>query len=603
MKHFNAQTGGRYTFVDDLINLQDLALSIVSIFDDCDNFIVSGCEISGDTVSPGYVYINKKIRWFNGATGVEFPCYIYEQNMAETMTYANGQDKVGRHIYGCALAASVPSSNDPLTNAAPQYIQLTERGGLRLNEAFFGSNCLLLSASDTQVVRSDVLFAANVSIDGSLNLGSLTIVNGSSTGRLYHDSNGRFVLSNKKGSGATYGMSIVHDTGFVFAADGSNILRVHSSQVTATVPFTAPRVSTSNVAIASDNIYEHATNTDNGCLKVNMLGYNGGSGKYRDTMIGDGKGTAIVFVDGSAARAQINGTVVAISSAKEAFVLKSTYPRSDEENFLKTLVIEDSEAVVAAIFGYNSASDSVHSSDRGNLLSIINNIGSINIVGTGYVNIGPVIQENGVALSTKYILRSELPSWVFGNAPTSGMTQEIADGRYARLTNGLAQFIRGSNTASVLCSQIGAMTQTQADSRYAKLSSYLSDMARTEAEKSLIRHNIGAASSSLVTSTYDSGWKDLRGGLLWARQWGKVVTIQGTLATSSVGNTAFLIPTGIAPPAYDVELVAFEATRSGDDARLFRVKILAGQRNGLITHCPDAIVNTIVTVTLTYMVA
>ena len=131
----------------------------------------------------------------------------------------------------------------------------------------------------------------------------------------------------------------------------------------------------------------------------------------------------------------------------------------------------------------------------------------------------------------------------------------------------------------------------------------MAEICASEAEKSLIRHNIGAASSSLVTSTYDSGWKDLRGGLLWARQWGKVVTIQGTLATSSVGNTAFLIPAGIAPPAYDVELVAFEATRSGDDARLFRVKILAGQRNGLITHCPDAIVNTIVTVTLTYMVA
>lgn len=602
MKQFSAQTGGRYTFVDDLINLQDLALSIVSIFDNCDNFIVSGCEISGDTVSPGYVYINKKIRWFNGATGVEFPCYIYEQNMAETMTYANGQDKVGRHIYGCALAASVPSSNDPLTNAAPQYIQLTERGGLRLNEAFFGSNCLLLSASDTQIVRSDVLFAANVSIDGSLNLGSLTIVNGSSTGRLYHDSNGRFVLSNKKGSGATYGMSIVHDTGFVFAADGSNILKVHSSQVTATVPFTAPRVSTSNVAIASDNIYEHATNADNGCLKINMLGYNGGSGKYRDTMIGDGKGTAIVFVDGSDATVQINGTVASVSSAKEALVLKSTYPSSDEENFLKTLVIKDSNAVVAAIFGYNSATDTLQSSAVGNLLSIINNIGSINIVGTGYVNIGPVIQENGVALSTKYVLRSDLPSWVFGNAPSSGLTQEMADARYALKTGGLSQFIIAPNTASVLRGQIGALGQTEGDLRYAKLGSYLSDMARTEAEKALIRQNIGAAASSIQYTIYDSGWIMTKGDMLYSRQWGKVVSIQGKVYTNYANQILFAIPNGIGVPAYDVEVICSDDLGSSSNYN-FRVKIAAGQRNAVVTYMAPGMYNTLVVFTLTYMVA
>lgn len=603
MKEFSAQTGGRYTYVDDFINLQDLALSLVNIFDDCDNFIVSGCEVSGTTVSPGYVYINKKIRYFNGSTNVTFPCYIYEQNNIETLAYANGQDKVGRKIYGCALGTAVPSGEDPVTNAARQYILFDERGnGLRIGEAFFGTMCMLLSSSE-QTVNGNVIFAGDVTIDGALNLDSLTLVSGNSVGRLFHQSNGNFVIQNRIGSGATYGLTL--GTSFVFSANSTTLLTLTSSAMTASVPLSATQIKTANVTIASNNIYEHATNGDDGVLKINMLGYNSASSRFRDTVIGNGKGAAIITVDGSSSFVQIDGTVVSSSPVKEAFVLKSTYPRSSEENFLKTLVIEDSSNYVAAIFGYNSATDDPQSNavHNGKVLSIINNIGSINIAGTGYVNIGPAIYENGVALSTKYVQRSELPSWVFGNAPTSGMTQEIADGRYARLTNGLSQFIRGSNTAQALCNQIGAMNTTTADGRYAKLNSYLADMARTEQEKALIRQNIGAASAvSLQTTIYDSGWKDLRGGLLFARQWGKVVSIQGTVFTTSVGNISFVIPAGIAPPAYDVELLAPESTRS-NETLFFRVKIAAGQRNASVTHCPETMVNSPVTVTLTYMVA
>lgn len=62
MKEFSSQDGGRYTFVDDIVNLQNLALAFSAIFDACDNFVIMGCELTGDTVSEGYVYINGKIR-------------------------------------------------------------------------------------------------------------------------------------------------------------------------------------------------------------------------------------------------------------------------------------------------------------------------------------------------------------------------------------------------------------------------------------------------------------------------------------------------------------------------------------------------------------
>ncbi|MBR4405204.1 MAG: hypothetical protein IKT30_02395 [Bacteroidaceae bacterium] len=70
MKEFSAQTGGRYTYVDDIVNLQELSLAFASIFNNCDNFIISGCEISGTSISEGYVYINGKIRRFTGVSGI-----------------------------------------------------------------------------------------------------------------------------------------------------------------------------------------------------------------------------------------------------------------------------------------------------------------------------------------------------------------------------------------------------------------------------------------------------------------------------------------------------------------------------------------------------
>ena len=45
MKEYVAETGGRYTYSDDILNLQELTLSLSAIFDGCSDFIISGCEI------------------------------------------------------------------------------------------------------------------------------------------------------------------------------------------------------------------------------------------------------------------------------------------------------------------------------------------------------------------------------------------------------------------------------------------------------------------------------------------------------------------------------------------------------------------------------
>lgn len=47
MREFIAKTGGRYTYIEDFIGLQEISLSLTSIFEGCNNFILSGCKTSG----------------------------------------------------------------------------------------------------------------------------------------------------------------------------------------------------------------------------------------------------------------------------------------------------------------------------------------------------------------------------------------------------------------------------------------------------------------------------------------------------------------------------------------------------------------------------
>lgn len=181
MKEFSAQTGGRYTYADDLENLQDLALAFAQIFDDCDNFIVSGCEITGSAISAGYVFLNGKLRYFSGATGItSWPQYIYEANFTENMPYESGGSKVGRNIYGCAIGKSVPVKQDELTGKALQSIAMPSTGGLRMKDAFIGKYALLLNpASSSQTVNSVVNFAKAINANGDVTVNkSVTIKSG-----------------------------------------------------------------------------------------------------------------------------------------------------------------------------------------------------------------------------------------------------------------------------------------------------------------------------------------------------------------------------------------------------------------------------------------
>ena len=136
MKEYIAETGGRYTYSDDILNLQELALSMSAVFDGCSDFIISGCEIEGPRVSPGYVWLGGKVRRFDGCADAVYPYYIYEINRHESVVYANEVNKRGRTCYLCAGAKAVPDTVDPVTDKLPAAIEVTESYAPRFIDKF-----------------------------------------------------------------------------------------------------------------------------------------------------------------------------------------------------------------------------------------------------------------------------------------------------------------------------------------------------------------------------------------------------------------------------------------------------------------------------------
>ena len=123
MREFVAKQGGRYTYIEDFVGLQDMTIALTSMLDGCGNFIVSGCDTSGlsdnaITISSGYVFINGHIRKFEGATvDLTRPYYIVESERTESVSYAQNATQQGCIYYECTGTYVEPLDK--------QYVKLT----------------------------------------------------------------------------------------------------------------------------------------------------------------------------------------------------------------------------------------------------------------------------------------------------------------------------------------------------------------------------------------------------------------------------------------------------------------------------------------------
>lgn len=588
MKEFSAQTGGRYTYVDDIINLQELALAFGELFDECDNFIVSGCAVSGTSIGSGYVYLNGKLRYFSGATGIsQWPQYIYESNKKESVAYASGSDKVGRTIYGCACGPTVPTTVDGVTGHTPVALSITQSGGLLMKDAFIGKYALLLNpAKGTQTVNGVVKFSNDINISGLLAaLGDMEIKSGNTSCRVGYNSSHNLTIKSQTDNGNNYSVVMKDGVGIEFYVNGALKMTI-GTDITFHASYNANSSTSGSIKTSATHIHNASTATDSGELNLNMIGYNGGNTYFRNTYIGNGKGKAIISVKGSDSSVLISGATTIASDGLEGIVLLASLPKTNTA-LQKSIIWKDSNKDVMASIGYLDAANQI--------FSIVNNVSDIVITGATSVSIGPAIKEDGVLLSQKYALSSAVNKALSLKANIKDVySASGADNTFAKKASGFSQFITSTNTQAKLRSQIGALGSSDLNG-YAVKSQCLADMATSEANKKKIRDNIGAAAvGDFQTKLRDSGWIMIKSGL-YVRQIGNIVSVQGNLRTVHSG-TVFSIPNSIDPPAH-----AVYQSCSFSNNRNWTVSIKANTRQCKVIYCSGSCGNT-TDFSLTYMV-
>ena len=164
MKEFQTKTGGRYLFNEDFENLQELALSSHSIFEDCGgNFIVYGIRYN-ETLhkfSRGLVWLAGKLREVSASIFDQnySTYYIVPDDREYTAEYENGEVHVTSVEYGARITITKPSSGE--------YIQSSDGGFVRSKREFweyyaFSKSFVPNVVGGSQYFPDDVYFNGNV---------------------------------------------------------------------------------------------------------------------------------------------------------------------------------------------------------------------------------------------------------------------------------------------------------------------------------------------------------------------------------------------------------------------------------------------------------
>lgn len=396
MKEYIAETGGRYTYSDDILNLQELALSLNAIFDGCQDFIISGCEADGARISPGYAWLGGKVRRFEGAADAVYPYYIYETNRHESVVYANEVNKRGRTCYLCAGSTAVPDTADAVTGKLPAFIEIREDYAPRLIDKFFGRYALLLDTPfSRQTVKKDLVLAGTFT--GQKEICSKTAV--SVSGENGYMLKGVVKANGDASLGAYLGGLLVNeivihtDGTFSFMKQDLELARVTEEGVSygASLSDTA-RIG--SLRVEGADLFNTADATDAGCVRINFYGLGGGAAKYRDFAVYDGKAAAVLKVTGKSATAEVDG-LFSVRSAGRGIDLCNTAYTKEDPKLTNLLAWRDSAGAVIAAAGYDTT-DSFR-------FVVRNTLGDIVLAPQGCVDIAGTLKINGKPVADTYV--------------------------------------------------------------------------------------------------------------------------------------------------------------------------------------------------------
>lgn len=397
MKEYIAETGGRYTYSDDIVNLQELSLSMTALFSECSAFIISGCRNEGGGITPGYVWLGDKVRYFEGAENVALPYYIYEHNNHESVVYANEVNKRGRTCYLCSGTNTVPTVVDAVTGQVPTFIEITADYAPRLIDKFIGRYALLLNTpSSRQRVQKDVQFSGEVVVDKALKSSKEIAVQNAEgrTARTKIKDGGEVTLGAYLNELLTAEIVMGTDGSFSFMKGTTELAKIDSTG------FSCSTIRTTQASISALYLYQtHITNstdnTDQGSVSINYTGYNQGISRFRNFNIYDGKRCSVPLfsVEGQTRTTTVSGTFK-VSSTGACAVIQNSSNGKTEVALTAYMNWRDKDSTTIASVGF--ISNATHD------FTLRNMLGNILLTALGYVDIQGELRIGGTPVGSIY---------------------------------------------------------------------------------------------------------------------------------------------------------------------------------------------------------
>jgi hypothetical protein len=159
MEKIYAENNGRPVYNNDLILIQGEALDAAkAAWIGRGAFILSGCNVSGANIASGLVFINSEIMRFNGATGVSFPYYIF-QNATTLTTFRAYNDSISR-----ATREMIEATGGNSIPFSGEYITMTSGSGRVLRNAFETD---FVTVVGTQTVAGNKTLTGNNTYSGT----------------------------------------------------------------------------------------------------------------------------------------------------------------------------------------------------------------------------------------------------------------------------------------------------------------------------------------------------------------------------------------------------------------------------------------------------
>lgn len=402
MKEYIAEQGGRYTYSDDILNLQELALSMTSIFSACSNFIISGCETDGSIVNSGFVWLNGKVRYFKGSNAVTFPYYLYEVNQHESVTYANDENKKGRCNYLCFGGQAVPQEPDKVTNMVPQFIQVQNDYAPRFIDKFIGQYAVLLDTPfSKQTIKKELVVAGNFT--GEKNIESKTAVS------VVNESKGYTLKNIVKATGdASVGLyksgllvnEIIIGTNGTFSLYKSNqLIATFNAEGVAVKTLKATNANIGHYLI-ENSIENYIDESDSGSVIINYSGTNKKGEYYRDLLVYDGKcsNTPIFKVEGKSKIVRVDGYFRAYGNGSTISLANNNYPCTNK-SLLSSIQWLDKDNKSFARVGFISSSNSD--------FTVTNTIGNVILSSQGYIDLRGEVWINGNNIFKLFVTQSD----------------------------------------------------------------------------------------------------------------------------------------------------------------------------------------------------